>query len=84
MAASGGGKGSAIISLVLAGLGVMSLVVPIPVILPVFGFGLGANGWMKEKRRAEVRPKVILMCKIGLGINLFFTFLLLFSRRVGH
>ncbi len=61
---------SAIISLVLGGL---SLISAVPVVFPVFGLALGANAILKEKKKTEKKTAVMVLAIIGLVINGFVT-----------
>ena len=74
---------SAVLSLILGAIGVMGAVVPIPVVLPVLGLALGLNGLIKEKRRAEKRKNVMVMCAIGTILNAIPAVLFALGRLMG-
>ena len=54
---------SAILSL---SFGILGFILPIPLILPVFGVALGFNAIIKEKKRESQRKKVKVMSMTGI------------------
>lgn len=54
---------SAILSLCL---GILGFILPLPLILPVFGVALGLNAIIKEKKRELQRKRVKVMSMIGI------------------
>jgi hypothetical protein len=57
--------------------GILSLVVPLPVLLPVIGLGLGANGFIKEGKKEEQNKTIKLLAIIGIvccGISVILFF----------
>jgi hypothetical protein len=63
---------SAIISLAL---GILCLLGSVPVVFPVIGLALGANSFLKEKKKANKKKSVIILAIIGLVINGIITLL---------
>ena len=73
----------AVSSLILGVISLMGAAVPIPVVLPVFGLILGLNGLIKEKKRAEKYKNVMVMCWVGIAMNVFPTILFMIGRLAG-
>jgi len=74
---------SAVAALVLGVISVMGAVVPIPVVLPVFGLILGINGLIKENKRTKKRKNIKIMCWIGVAMNGLPTILIMIGRLSG-
>ena len=56
---------SSILSVVL---GCFSFIVPSPIILPVIGLGLGANGYIKENKKEDPQKTVKVIAGIGVTL----------------
>jgi hypothetical protein len=72
---------SAIISLVLGGL---SLISAVPVVFPVFGLALGANALLKEKKKTDKKRYIMVLAIIGLLINGFITLMFVLGGFLRH
>ncbi len=51
--------------------GVLSLLVPVPVVLPIIGLGLGANAAIKESRKPNKAKHLLWMSGIAIVANGF-------------
>lgn len=51
--------------------GVFSLLIPVPVVLPVVGLGLGANAVIKETRKPNKVKYLLWMSGIAIVVNGF-------------
>ena len=71
-------------SLILSAIGLLGAVVPIPLVLPIFGLILGINGLLKEKKRTEKCKKVMVLCTIGIITNTLATACLLLGGLMGR
>jgi hypothetical protein len=65
-------KGDVMISTILSLIfGALSLLGPVPVVLPIIGLGLGANAAIKESRKPNKAKYLLWMSGIAIVVNAF-------------
>jgi len=71
---------SAVISLVL---GTLSLLGPVPIVLPIIGLALGANAIIKERKKDDRKRVVMVMGPIAIAVNGFVTLMFITGSLLG-